>query len=367
MIRSLMSFVGLVVGLSFVCAWPSVAATNAKTRHHPTPPASGFAPEAIQSLANAIAHEHSLDANWVHQQLRQARHLPKVRQWVLPAATASAKNWTAYRDRFIEPRRLQAAQRFWQQHHTALQRAETQYGVPASLIVGVMGVETFYGQHLGQHRVLDALATLALDFPQAHPRAKTRQVFFRQELGELLRLSQQQGLDLHTLRGSYAGAIGWPQFMPSSWAKYAVDFNGDGRIDLVNSPEDAIGSVANYFKAFGWQTGLPTHWGVNVTATGEALQTLLTPDIVPSFSLPELERLGATPEPAAREHNGPLALVRLENGAAAPHYVAGSQNFYVVTRYNWSSYYALAVIELGERVREIITKAGATAPQTQAR
>lgn len=323
----------------------TLAASPQKNR-----PPVAFDARALQALAQDIAATHSLDRRWVQQQLQQAKHLPRVGQWVLPPASGTAKNWTAYRDRFIEPKRLQAAQRFWREHSAALARAEQRYGVPAALIVGVIGVETFYGQHMGRHRVLDALTTLALDFPASHPRAATRQAFFRQELGELLRLSQQHGLNLQTLRGSYAGAMGWPQFMPSSWAKYAVDFDGDGRIDLVNSPQDAIGSVAHYFRAFGWQTGLPTHWSVNVGATGESLQTLLKPDIVPTFSFADMERLGATPAEAAREHNGPLALVLLENGQQAPHYVVGTQNFYVVTRYNWSSYYALAVIELGETV-----------------
>lgn len=338
------------------------AAESTAPRSSAAPPA-GFSATQLNPLAQSLADEYGLDPVWALTQLRQARHQPRVRQWVLPAAAGNAKNWTVYRDRFIEPRRLQAAQRFWRQHAGALQRAEIEYGVPASLIVGVIGVETFYGQHLGQHRVLDALTTLALDFPSAHPRASTRQAFFRQELGELLRLGQQGHVDVQQVRGSFAGAMGWPQFMPSSWAKYAVDFDGNGRIDLLNSPEDAIGSVANYFKAFGWQTGLPTHWSVNVAATGESLQTLLKPDIVPSFSFTDMERLGARPDAQAQQHNGPLALVLLENGAQAPHYVAGSQNFYVVTRYNWSSYYALAVIELGERVQEIITKSPNTGPR----
>jgi membrane-bound lytic murein transglycosylase B len=349
----------LAIGLAASFCGAALAANAANKAPIPAPAAS-FASTTLDTLAHEIASTHSLDAGWVRQQLATARHLPRVRQWVLPAPSGTAKNWNVYRDRFIEPRRLQAAQRFWQQHASALARAEQQYGVPASLIVGVIGVETFYGQHMGQHRVLDALTTLALDFPPAHPRAATRQAFFRQELGELLRLGQQGQVDIQRLRGSYAGAVGWPQFMPSSWAKYAVDFDGDGRIDLLNSPVDAIGSVARYFQAFGWQTGLPTHWSVSVQASGDALQTLLKPDIVPTFSFADMERLGAVPASAAREHSGPLALVLLENGGQAPHYVAGSQNFYVVTRYNWSSYYALAVIELGERVRAIVPKENAT-------
>lgn len=330
--------------------------TMAEAASPQAPAPAKFEAQALQTLSNDIATTHTLDPQWVHEQLRHARHLPQVRQWVLPPPAGSLKNWTAYRDRFIEPKRLRAAQEFWQRHASTLARAEQQYGVPAALIVGVIGVETFYGQHMGKHRVLDALTTLALDFPPTHPRAAARQAFFRQELGELLHLSQQQKLDPQSLRGSYAGAMGWPQFMPSSWTKYAVDFDGNGQVDLIHSAQDAIGSVANYFKAFGWQSGMPTHWNVTVTATGESLQTLLKPDIVPSFSLQDMERLGAQADPQAREHTGPLALVLLENGGRKPHYVVGTQNFYVVTRYNWSSYYALAVIELGERVQTMMTR-----------
>lgn len=336
--------------------WLAVVLHAQVLANTPTPSmsAAGFDAQAVHVLAQEIAQTHQLEPTWVAQQLGRAQHLPKVRQWVLPPAAGSAKNWTAYRNRFIEPKRLRAGRRFWQRHAAALQQAERQYGVPAELIVGVIGVETYYGQHMGQLRVLDALSTLALDFPTAHPRAVSRQAFFRNELGALLRLSQQQGLDPAALRGSYAGALGWPQFMPSSWLQYAVDFDGDGRVDLINSPEDAIGSVANYFKVFGWQTGLATHWSVDVSATAENLPTLLKPDIVPSFSAHELERLGARPDPLARQYPGPMALVMLENGPNDPHYVLGSQNFYVVTRYNWSSYYALAVIELGARVAKTL-------------
>ncbi len=356
MIRRLVSLSTVLLGACSLLQPASVQASTSK-RAAPAAPNASFGAAALQSLADELATEQDLDPAWTLSQLRQARHLPKVRQWVLPPAAGTAKNWNAYRDRFIEPRRLQAAQRFWQQHEATLQRAQAQYGVPASLIVGVLGVETFYGRHMGRHRVLDALTTLALDFPRTHPRAAARQAFFRQELGALLRLDQQGQLDVQQVRGSYAGAMGWPQFMPSSWAKYAVDFDGDGRTDLIGNPVDAIGSVAHYFQAFGWKTGLPTHWSVRVEARGDALHTLLQPDIVPSFTAAEMVDLGAHPQAAAHTHEGKLALVLLENGGKPPHYVAGSHNFYVVTRYNWSSYYALAVIELGERAMAIMPKA----------
>jgi membrane-bound lytic murein transglycosylase B len=215
--------------------------------------------------------------------------------------------------------------------------------------VGIIGVETFYGQNMGNFRVLDALTTLTLNFPSAHPRAAERQAFFKSELGHFLVQAHNQGDASAT--GSFAGAMGWPQFMPSSAAKFAVDFDGDGRIDLRNSPVDAIGSVANYFKAFGWQTGMPTHYPVSFDEARLDKPTLLAPDILPSFSVSNFIAKGAVLDEQAQKHNGPLALVELFNGDDAPSYVAGTDNFYVVTRYNWSSYYALAVIELGQAVK----------------
>jgi membrane-bound lytic murein transglycosylase B len=215
--------------------------------------------------------------------------------------------------------------------------------------VGIIGVETFYGQNMGNYRVLDALTTLTLNFPSAHPRAAERQAFFKSELGHFLVQARQQ--NDAAVKGSFAGAMGWPQFMPSSVTKFAVDFDGDGRIDLRKSPVDAIGSVANYFKAFGWQTGMPTHYPVRFDEARLDKPTLLAPDILPSFSVSSFTAKGAVLDDEAKKHNGPLALVELFNGDDAPSYVAGTDNFYVVTRYNWSSYYALAVIELGQAIK----------------
>ena len=202
--------------------------------------------------------------------------------------------------------------------------------------------------------MVDTLTTLSFDFPAVHPRAAASTQFFREELEQLLVLCQAQGIDPQSLLGSFAGAMGLPQFMPSSWAKYAIDFDGDGRIDLFGSAADAIGSVANYFKAFGWTPGMPTHYPVRFDTARLDLETLLAPDIRPSFEPERFQALGAVLEGAALQHAGPLALVELENAQAAPSYVAGTQNFYVVTRYNWSSYYALAVIDLGETIQALL-------------
>jgi membrane-bound lytic murein transglycosylase B len=232
-----------------------------------------------------------------------------------------------------------------------LARAEAQTGVPAEIVVGGIGVETIYGQHKGNCRVLDALVTLSLDFPSSHPRQAERQAFFKSELAQLLTF-KRHGVNPLALKGSYAGAMGWPQFMPSSWNRFAVDFDGDGRIDLLNSPVDAIGSVAHYLKAFGWQTGMPTHYAVNFDTATLQLDELMVPDILPTFSVASFMAKGAIPDAAGMAHNGPLALIELQNGASPASYVAGTENFYVITRYNWSSYYAMAVIELGRAVAE---------------
>ncbi|WP_019043886.1 lytic murein transglycosylase B [Comamonas testosteroni] len=307
--------------------------------------------DAMQ-LADEIAARRDLPVDWVRAQLSEARNLPVVTRLVTPAGKTFVKNWTVYRSRFIDPVRIRAGVQFWQANRQALARAEQQFGVPAEIIVGIIGVETIYGRNMGNFRVMDALATLALDFPQAHPRAQARSDYFRGELEQVLVTASRTGSDPFALRGSYAGAMGLGQFMPTSWDKYAVDFDGDGRIDLFNSATDAIGSVANYFVGHGWKPGLPTAFTVDMRAQGENLATLLAPDINPTFTAAQMAQrevrvLGAD------SYERPLALIELKNGSSGPtEYIAGTENFYVITRYNWSAFYALSVIELGREVHD---------------
>lgn len=307
--------------------------------------------EAIQ-FARALDAQEGWNDGWAQRWVAQAQRQARVIQLIRPAPTGTLRNWEAYRDRFVEPRRLQAGLRFWRQHAQTLARAEQTYGVPAWLIVGIIGVETLYGEHTGQFRVLDALTTLAFDFPE-HPRRAERVQFFRDELAAFLKKTRDSTTPPDRWLGSFAGAIGLPQFMPSNWGRFGVDFDGDGQVDLLNSPADAIGSVANYIKGFGWRTNMPTHYPVGFDRQRLDLDALLAPDILPTFTVSSMQAKGAVLSGEALAHTGPLALVELENGPKPRSYVAGTENFYVITRYNWSSYYAMAVIELGQAVKAL--------------
>jgi membrane-bound lytic murein transglycosylase B len=302
-------------------------------------------------FADDVAARRDLDRDWVRATIGAARFLPNVPRLMLPAARGTAKNWRVYRSRFIDPVRIAAGVRFWRENAAALERAEAEYGVPPEIVVGIVGVETIYGRNMGSFRVLDALATLSFDFPQAHPRAAEREAFFRGELEAFLSIESRTAQDPLAPVGSYAGAMGMPQFMPTSIAKYAVDFDRDGRIDLVGNPADVIGSVANYFKSFGWRRGMPSTYPVRFDAARLNMAVLMAPDILPTFSADAFVAAGAVLEGQGLSHPGLLALIELQNGDEAPSYVAGTQNFYVITRYNWSSYYAMSVLDLGDEVK----------------
>lgn len=327
--------------------------------------------EDVMRFADDVAQRREFDPQWVRSALAKARYVPSVARFIMPPPAGTAKNWAAYRARFVEPIRIRAGVAFWRANEKWLRRAEEVYGVPPEIVVGIVGVETIYGQQMGNFRVIDALATLAFDFPAGR---KDRSEFFRSELENLLVLAHSEGLDPTAPKGSYAGAMGMPQFMPSSFNRYAVDMDGDGHVDLQNSPADVIGSVAHYLAEFGWQRGLPTRFEVAAPVDASDRAVLLGPDILPSFTVREFADRGArlgdgvmamlgslavppalsAPASESRPESEPapmkLALVELQNGDAAPSYVAGTTNFYAITRYNWSSYYAMAVIDLGEAV-----------------
>jgi len=306
---------------------------------------------AARVFAADVAARRGLDAAWVLDQLRLARLRPLSQRLMMPAPPGQPKSWAAYHDRFVEPDRIAAGVAFWRANRDSLSQAETRFGVPAEIVVGIIGVETYYGRVMGDFRVLDALATLAFDFPSGR---SDRSDYFREELEEFLVFARRDGVDPTAVRGSFAGAIGLPQFMPGSINRHALDFDGSGHIDLAGSAADAIGSVAHFLARHEWTPGMPLLFDIEPPADLVQRARLLVPDIVPSFSAQALAEAGARLAPAGRDYPGPLALVMVENGGDPPSFFAGTENFFALTRYNRSSYYALAVIRLGEAVKQAL-------------
>ena len=346
---------GATASLLAACA---TAATHKRAPKKAVPPADDNAPDAVSygtredvmRFADAVAERRGIDPAWLRSALAQARFQPLVTRYLMPTAAGAAKNWNAYRARFVEPIRIRAGTAFWKTNARWLAQAEEIYGVAPEVIVGIVGVESIYGRQMGNFRIIDALATLAFDFPSGRT---DRSAFFQDELENWFVLCNSEGIDPLAWRGSYAGAIGMAQFMPSSFNRFAVDFDGDGHVDLHTSAADVIGSVANYLAEFGWKRGLAARFDVEPPADLEARALLLAPDIVPTFTAAEMVERGAKLPDAALAVESLLALVELQNGDAAPTYVAGTSNFYALTRYNWSSYYAMAVLALGETVRPL--------------
>jgi membrane-bound lytic murein transglycosylase B len=355
----------LLLGAAFAFPLPAEARPAKKVRGKPAAVRSDAEPDVVtygrrddvQRFAAETATELGLDRAWVESALAQARYVPAVARLIMPPPSGTAKNWAAYRARFVEPERMRAGAAFWRANERALDAAFERYGVPPEIVVGIIGVETFYGRLTGGFRVLDALATLSFDFP---PGRKDRSAFFRGELQHFLLLADAEGFAPAQVKGSFAGAIGLGQFMPGSILRFSVDGDADGHIDMAANPTDVIFSVAHYLAVHGWQRGMPTHYAVKPPVDARDRATLLMPDILPSFSATQLAEHGAQLDEAGRAHDGSLALVELQNGDAAPSFVAGTQNFYAVTRYNWSSYYALAVIDLGRAVAAVVKPATPT-------
>lgn len=306
------------------------------------PPAFDQHPKALE-IANRLQTEHGLAAEQTLALIAQASFQPAIVRAVRPPASPTVRNWDTYRGRFVEPVRINKGIRFWNENSQTLQEAEAKFGIPQSVIVAIIGVETLYGEHIGNHRVIDALATLGFAYPEGQ---RDRSDFFQKELEAFLLLCSQTDLEPLEVKGSFAGAIGLGQFMPSSWMAYAVDGDGDGVIDLFHSRRDAIFSVANFLKVHGWEPGKAGRALVQVGQT-EHLPTLLEPDIIPTFTASQMQGMGLNIVSQV-DPDEKLALIELARGTGEPTYVLGGHNFYVVTRYNRSSFYANAVLELSE-------------------
>lgn len=276
-------------------------------------------------------------------ELESAIEQAEYQQGIIDAMTrpAEAKPWSAYRPIFLTEKRLNQGVEFWQEHKELLEKAQQELQVPPQIITAIIGVETFYGSHMGTHKVLDALYTLGFHYP---PRGE----FFRSEFANYLVLAKEQGWELADQKGSYAGAMGMGQFIPSSYRHYAVDFDGDGERDLFDAT-DAIGSVANYFSEHHWQLDEDVAYPATVTDTEKA-QALLSDERQLTHSWAELAAAGIIVEDELAADT-PVKLIELA-GAEGPEYWVVRHNFYVITRYNHSPLYAMAVYQLSEQLKQ---------------
>lgn len=304
--------------------------------------------EDVRAFIAEMRTRHGFEERRLDALFRQTRPIAAVIKYIMPPKDPGVRSWKAYRARFIEPRRIAAGRRFMASHGAALAEAEARYGVPASVIAAIIGVETIYGKHMGNFQTFAALTTLAFDYP---PRAD----LFRKELEELLLLARDQQRDPLSYAGSYAGALGLPQFLPSSWRRHAVDFDGDGRIDLAASPLDAIGSVAHFLAAHGWEKDAPIADPADADAAGgDGIASLLAEGIAPRRGVRELLGLGVALKVGAGEtasSERPAALIDLASPDAPTEYRLGYKNFWVITRYNRSSFYAASVMDLAKALQ----------------
>ncbi|MDM8566268.1 lytic murein transglycosylase B [Candidatus Halobeggiatoa sp. HSG11] len=292
-----------------------------------------------EEFINDMVSKHNFNKLYLTQLLGKAEVKSKIIKLMTPRKKGKAKPWHKYRTIFVNDKKIKGGVKFWRNNAKTLQRAEKIFGVPAKIIVSIIGVETIYGKNTGSFRVLDALVTLAFYYPR-------RADYFRKELENYLILTREERLNPLRQKGSYAGAMGIGQFMPSSFLNYAIDFDGDGKRNIWTNNVDAIGSVANYFKQHGWKTGSPV-----ITATKirtNAIKKLLSLDFAPKYTLQQLKKWGLLyfgKEP--NYTNGMVIDLETKLGTA---YWLGFQNYYVITRYNRSKHYAMAVYQLAQEI-----------------
>lgn len=304
-------------------------------------------PDVAAFTAEVVAR-HALDADGLCERFGEATIRPDVLRLIAPAPASRPPDWARYRGNFVNAKRIRLGLEFWDDNRASLEAVTLKTGIPAAVIVALVGVETTYGSNSGRHKAFDTLATLAFEYP---PRAD----FFRKELESLLVLAHQQNIPVADIRSSYAGALGMPQFMPSSWRQYAVDGDGDSHIDLWRNPADVVASVANFLVRHGWQPDQPTALKASVEGTPE-----VGGGIKPDTPLGELRQQGVrTLGKAADSESG--VLLRYGNGDAAEYWV-GLQNFYVITRYNRSSFYAMSVVQLAEALETAVRPTVAQQP-----
>jgi membrane-bound lytic murein transglycosylase B len=294
--------------------------------------------ERFNEFAKELEIEHGIKPAQAKIWLSQAERLESVLKAISRPAEKT-KTWADYRKIFLTEKRINQGKQFLKDNNALLEKAEKEFGVPKEIIGAIIGVETYYGQRQGNYRVLDSLSTLAFDYPK-------RSLFWR-ELKEFFVLSQEQGIEPTDIKGSYAGAMGYGQFIPSSFRYYAIDYDGDNKKDLWTNKADAIGSVANYFKRHGWKTGEEVTQRVRVE--GNKYEKAVNDRLKPKWTASELKALGVTPtKDIADDARATLVKLTGEHGAE---FWLGNYNFYVITRYNHSRMYAMAVYQLSQAIK----------------
>ena len=298
----------------------------------------------MQQFVDEVVAQHGFDRERVERWLNAARYSETVERLMQPPIPFGQRNWLEYRSRYLEDRRVQAGADFWRGNASALDHAAERFGVPPEVVVAIIGVETYWGRITGNFRTIDVLATLSFDYLR-------RADYYRKELVELLLLAREQGTDPLRFKGSFAGAIGLPQFMPGSIRRFAVDFDGDGRIDLAGSPTDAIGSVASFLVQHGWQRCLPVLFEAEAD---EAIVDALGRGIAASATWADALIAGVAPDlPLA--FDTPVLVIDLPyldaGGETRRLYRVGTVNFTAILQYNRSYFYATAVVELAEALR----------------
>lgn len=317
-------------------------------------------PDSLAPFLEKVSQDHGIPLKDLQLAFDDAKTIPSIKKLVMPPPVGFQKNWKVYRSRFVEPKRLAAGQQFWKKHRTFIDATANKTGVPAEVIVSIIGVETIYGKHMGGFSVRDTLITLGFDYPNT-PNRSSRETLFKNQLEDLILLCRAENREATPFKkclnqlGSYAGAIGLPQFMPGSIRRFAVDGNNDGRIDLRNSPEDAIASVANFLKAHGWVTGEPIYLDIQSNeevidlakklADGEPKAKLKLGDLTKDQMILKTELPDTTPS----------LVVDLPspdgNGGTEVKYVVGLRNFIAICDYNRSFFYAQSVAEFAQALR----------------
>jgi membrane-bound lytic murein transglycosylase B len=330
---------------------PSIQAGLSRADAGPFLQSNGHLVPEIQAFADELSRTRAIPLTHVESLLQSASYNATAARLMSPSTTRVRRSWVTYRKRFVEPIRIRNGAEFWKQHRNTLDAASREYGVPASIITAIIGVETLYGRQTGNFRVLDALATLGFRYPDAS--RPERSQMFRDQLADLIQLDYAGKLDAQTVQGSFAGAMGLPQFMPGSLLRYAADGNQDGKIDLLNNVDDAIFSVARFLREHGWKPGVPVFAPVALPANAK---TLVVGGLEPTYDWQALQDKGAARVASSGHYNSNWQQYRMgivdlvDEPRRTAEYRTGTPNFFALTHYNRSYFYATSVAELAQEL-----------------